>query len=461
MAFFIIYRKRDNCQALLRLRSQKVAYFLLRKEESAGSFGIVTFWGVGCLVGGDGRTDEVCLTAAGDDTRSSKRAELGAQTLDLETVQFDAGLESLEDLIIELRATIIDEIHPHHYTPYAVALAMCGGRLTRGRIVDNSNAQTRKEATMVDIVGDRTVLRGLLNERSFAKARRYVLVVPSGSKAGYVSAILLRELARRGMKPEQFKVVVATSAGFLNAMAFCAGQQEVTPEVYLHLAGKPWFFPAGIHTRWVTFYDYLLSILRGEVFDNLRLDLNALGRCPARKLVAVSDLSGSIRYHELKDPREVFAFMHGAAAILPFSLGAQIEGKTWIDGAYAHAHCQFARIVRELMHEDRTADVCVLFLGNRPRITHQHWIESWAYGVGMCASLWWSPQLLMSALALDRKIEQSERLFRRAWRKRTHLCAIFPNQAEKIDPWEWRPALMEAQGKKVAESLSRELLCLR
>lgn len=311
---------------------------------------------------------------------------------------------------------------------------------------------------MVDIVGDKTILGGLLDGRTFNKERTYVLVVPSGSKAGYVSAVVLRELARRGMKPERFKVVVATSAGFLNAMAFCAGQEDVTPEIYLHLAGKPWLFPAGFSAGWFTFYDYLLGILQGRVFDGLRLDLDALWKCPARKMAAVSDLSGGIRYHELEDPQEVFAFMHGASAILPFTLGARMGGETRIDGAYAHAHCQFARIVRTLMRENRDAEVCVLFVGNRPQIAHQHWFEAWAYGAGMCASLWWSPQLLMSALTLDRKVERSERLFRRAWRKRTRLCAIFPHVDEKVDPWEWRAGYMQEQGRKIAASLSRELL---
>lgn len=311
---------------------------------------------------------------------------------------------------------------------------------------------------MVDIIGDTGVLRSLVSREQQSTRRVYVLVVPSGAKAGYVSAVALKVLAEHGITSAQFRIVVATSAGFLNAMGYCAQQSAVTPSVYLHLADKPWFFPAGMRGGWTTFHEYLLAILRGEVLAGVKLDLDTLQACPSRKVAAVSDLSGGIHYHELGAREDVFRFMHATSAIVPFSFGERIAEHTAIDGAYAHAHCQFARIVRALMREEGPeTEICVLFIGNRPSVQHQHWLEAWSYGIGMTASLWWSPSLLASALAIDRKVERSERLFTRPVRRRVRLCAILPSLAEKVDPWEWRPSHMERQGKSMTRSLSRAI----
>lgn len=313
---------------------------------------------------------------------------------------------------------------------------------------------------MVEIIGDKEVLRSLASGAQGSARRVYVLVVPSGAKAGYVSAVALKVLAEHGVTSGQFRVVVATSAGFLNVMGYCAQQSAVTPDVYLHLADKPWFFPVGLRGGWTTFHEYLLGILRGEVLAGVKLDLDALWACPSRKVAAVSDLSGGIHYHELGAREDVFRFMHATSAIVPFTFGERIADYVAIDGAYAHAHCQFARIVRALMREEPAAEICVLFVGNRPSVRHQHWLEAWSYGLGMTASLWWSPALLTSALAIDGKVERSERLFARPVRRRIRLCAILPSVAEKVDPWEWRNAHMERQGASIARSLSHAIQAL-
>ena len=313
---------------------------------------------------------------------------------------------------------------------------------------------------MVCMIGDKTVLSDLLgmSQEAHERKRVYLLVVPSGAKAGYISAIIMRELARRGLTTAQFRIVVATSAGFLNAMALCAGQQELTPEIYLHLAAKPWLFPAGFGSRWVTFYDYLTAMLRGEVFADIKLDVNTLMSCPSQKMAAVSDVYGRLAYHTIHTVEDVFTYMHAASAIMPFSFGQVLGGHYKIDGAYAHAHCQFARQVRALIREvGKETDVCVLFIGNRPGVEYQHWTETYLYGVGIAASLWWSPRLMRSALALDRKVEQSERLFHKTRRARSRLLAILPSPEESIHPVEYRASFMREQGEKIVLSLARAI----
>lgn len=311
---------------------------------------------------------------------------------------------------------------------------------------------------MVQIVGDRSIPYYLLHKDEKPERKRaYILVVPAGAKAGYVSAVMLWVLSEHGLNPEQFRIVLGTSAGFINVVAFCARQSELTPAVYEHLANKPWFFPTGGVGGWLTLHHYLEGILTGAVFPDVRLDITAVQACSAQKLSAVSDLRGQIRYHDLTEV-DTFTLMHASSAILPFAAGRSIGGKVAIDGAYAHAHCQFARTVRTTIREvGPDTDVCVLFVGNRVQAARQHWLEPWVYGAGMCASLWWSPWLLSSALAIDRKIARSERIFEKPVRSRARVCAFFPEDGEKVDPWEWNPSFMRDQGRRMSDSLSRVL----
>jgi len=308
---------------------------------------------------------------------------------------------------------------------------------------------------MVEILGDRSMLSARAS--SSHRDRVYVIVVPSGAKAGYISAVILHVLSWFGIRAEKFKLAVGTSAGSINLLAFCAGQQEITPDVYLHLADKPWVFPTWGEGGWLTFHHYLMGILRGEVFSEFRLDIDTFKQNPTRLLLAVSDLYGQISYHDAKEVEDVFELVHACSAILPFAFGRTINGKMAIDGAYSHSHCEFARVVRTLMRQHPESEICVLFVSNRPRIEHQHWLEYLAYRGGMFASLWWSPWLLASALRLEIKVAKSERTFHKPVRRRIRICAIYPTKEEEVVPHEWRPDVMVAKGKQITESLCRKI----
>lgn len=315
---------------------------------------------------------------------------------------------------------------------------------------------------MVEIIGDRNVLADLLGRPNEDKKRKrkHILVIPSGGKAGHVSAVFLDVLAQHGMRADQFELITATSAGAMNAIAFCAGQQGIVPGVYEHLADKPWIFPTYGTGGWITFYEYLYGILKGEVFPEIKLDLEAFRSNPARVMLAVSDLFGNLHLHDAKEAEDVFELMHAASAILPFTSWRRIKGTFAIDGAHAHPYCDFVRAVRKMIREDPTAEVRVLFLGNRPSIAHQHWSEGPLYSASVSLSLWWSPWLLASALALDRKIRRAERLFDRPVRDRVRLCAIRPTVGSQVSPIEWRPSVMRSKRELLTASLHASLAAL-
>lgn len=310
---------------------------------------------------------------------------------------------------------------------------------------------------MAKIVGDTSVLAGLLHgDVSSQRPRRYIVVGPSGGKAGYLAALIQEALAARGVAADMFDIAVGTSAGFLNLVGYCAGQAAVTPLIYRHLARTRWVLPSG-SLQHITFYDYLHDILVGGIIDGVKLDVEAFGKCRTLKLAAVSTLRGEIRYHEV-DETNVFKAVHAAAAIMPFSFGVSMGDHVAIDGAYAHAHCQFARIVHKAMRNGGPgAEVCVLLLGNRPGVDYLRWGETYAHMLGVMATLWWSPRLLRSALLIDRKIAQSERLFKRPERKRTRLCAIVPEPGEEITPVEWRESVLLEKGERLLGSLEPQL----
>jgi hypothetical protein len=315
---------------------------------------------------------------------------------------------------------------------------------------------------MVEIVGDQEMLANLLGKRTIknGRKRKHILVVPSGGKAGHVSAVMLDVLSRHGLRAEQFDLITATSAGAMNAIAFCAGQSHIVPGVYEHLAGMPWVFPTYGKGGWITFYEYLYGILKGEVFPELQLDLDAFRRNPARVMLAVSDLFGNLHLHDAKEAEDVFELMHAASAILPFTSWRRIKGTLAIDGAHAHPYCDFVRAIRTMLREDPDAEVCVLFLGNRPSIEHQHWSEGPLYSAAVSMSLWWSPWLLASALAMDRKIRRAERLFDRPIREHVRLCAIRPSTDSQVSPIEWRPAFMRDKRERITASLTESLAAL-
>ena len=315
---------------------------------------------------------------------------------------------------------------------------------------------------MVEIFGDQEMLAHLLGKRTIKKRRKrkYILVVPSGGKAGHVSAVMLDVLSQHGLRAEQFDLITATSAGSMNVVAFCAGQSHIVPWVYEHLADKPWVFPTYGKGGWITFYEYLYGILKGEVFPELKLDIEAFRRNPARVMLAVSDLFGNLHLHDAKEADDIFELMHATSAILPFTSWRRIKGTLAIDGAHAHPYCDFVRAVRTMLREDPDAEVCVLFLGNRPSIAHQHWSEGPLYSASVSLSLWWSPWLLASALALDRKIRRAERLFDRPVRDRVRLCAVRPTEKHQVSPIEWRPEVMREKRNLITTSLTESLAAI-
>lgn len=312
------------------------------------------------------------------------------------------------------------------------------------------------------IVGDASViscLRGM--PVPDGKKRIYICVSPSGAKSGFNSAVEFKVLEEEGITASCFDYVLGTSAGFFNLMGYCAKQAHITPDIYLHIADKPWLKPGGRKGRWLTFYDYLMDILSGNVLDGVKFDMEAFCGCPARKIAAVSDLQGRVVYHEVIGAENVFPLMQAASAIVPFSLGKTVGGKKAIDGAYAHSHCQFARLVKQVLRQaDRDTDVCVLFVANRPGVEYLHWAEALGYWFGVAATLWWSPRLLASALKIDKKAGRSELMFSKPVRPGIRLCAIVPDRKHSVNPWEWDPAYMARQGEGLAGSLRQELSLL-
>lgn len=312
---------------------------------------------------------------------------------------------------------------------------------------------------MVLLIGDTSVLSCQLGKPSpNGKRRINICVAPAGVKAGFISAQTLRGLEEFGIGPSRFDVVLGTSSGFHNLAAYCGGQASAAPDVYLHMASRPWVKPGGRRGKWLTFYDYLEDLLLGNIVDGLKLDVDAIARCPTRKIAAVSDLRGKVRYHEVESADDVFPLMRATSAIFPFSLGVSLDGRRVVDGAYTHAHCQFARIVRSILRDaGPDTDVCVLFLANRPGAEHLDWKEAYAYSLGVITTLFWAPWLLASALGVDKKVERSELMFRRPVRHNVRLCAIVPERTESVNPWEWDAAFMVQQGEKLRASLREQL----
>ncbi len=107
----IIHLYRHYCQPSSSLEICQLVKLCLAQKQLAGANRVIVLGGVGHLEGRDVHLYEEALSAPDYRMGSLEGGAVGAKGLNLESEQFDAGLESLEDLVIEEGLFVLGEGH--------------------------------------------------------------------------------------------------------------------------------------------------------------------------------------------------------------------------------------------------------------------------------------------------------------------------------------------------------------
>lgn len=104
--FFIIHLQRHYCQPFLRGFPDELSDLFFVQKEPAGAHGVVVFWCVFGLVGGDIGIEKNRLFVADDHKRAGQVDVPAFDGFYLESEQLNACLVSVEDLVIKARGSI-------------------------------------------------------------------------------------------------------------------------------------------------------------------------------------------------------------------------------------------------------------------------------------------------------------------------------------------------------------------
>src|SRR3989344_3450567 len=298
----------------------------------------------------------------------------------------------------------------------------------------------------MNIIGDHRVIADLHHRKVIGRngrARIRILFLLGGGSAGIISAERLRALEDAGIPAENFDYIVCISAGAYNGFGYVAQQTRELRPMYLAFAQGPW--------RGVDRIRELVNTIQD------RLDHETFRESGPDVLVGVSDLLGNLKLHSAKQAENLPDLLYAASAIPPFSWGCEVNGHIGLDGAFAHPCpvCPVARMLRAMWREGVEVDM-VLF-ANRPEPAQLPYYDPIAFGALIHTMLWWhAPQLRPGAAAIDERVDEVIRLFRKQ-RKRFRLFAWFPSPEHYILPIEWRPGRMQDVGDAVYASTEQVL----